>query len=305
MRKRVLVVGCGYVGSLLSNELVRLGHQVFGLRRTAAPDRAACGTGVTPLQADITRPETLASLPRDFDWVVNCAATGGGTVEEYRQLYVNGNAHLIEWLRAAPPARFVYTSSTSVYGQDDGSLVTEADPVAPAAETAQVLVETEKRLFAAREKFDFPAVVLRLAGIYGPGRGYWLKQFLRGEARLDGDGARFLNLIHLQDVVGAIIAALPDAPAGSVYNVVDDEPVSQRELFAWLAAKLHQPLPPAAAADAAGPRKRGATNKRVSNLRLKAQLGFQCQYPTFRQGFTEELLRLQQSGEWPQALPMV
>lgn len=299
MRKRVLIVGCGYVGLPLGRELVKQGHEVFGLRRSASADDALQSAGIQPLHADITQPATLAGLPRDFDWVVNCAATGGGTAEDYRQLYAIGNFNLVEWLRPEPPRKFVYTSSTSVYGQDDGSLVVETDLVAPAAETAQVLVETEHLLLTACERLRFPVVILRLAGIYGPGRGYWLKQFLSGQARLEGDGSRFLNMIHLEDVIGAIIKALAGAPIGSVFNVVDNEPVTQRDLFAWLVDQLHQPPPSASPPDAAATRKRGATNKRVSNVRLKQQFSFQYKYPTFRQGFTAELRRMEQAGELP------
>ena len=290
---RVLIVGCGYVGLPLGHELARQGHQVFGLRRSDAADEELEAAGIEPLHADITKPETLAPLPRDFDWVVNCTATGGGTVEEYRLLYAIGNFNLADWLRTQPPRKFVYTSSTSVYGQDDGSVVVETDPIVPEAETAQVLVEAENLLFAAYEKLKFPVVILRLAGIYGPGRGYWLKQFLNGQARLDGDGSRILNIIHRDDVVRAIIAALNGAPMCSVYNVVDNEPVSQREVFEWLAAKLNQPMPPVAPTDPGLNRRRGVTNKRVSNLRLKQQLGFKYKYPTFRQGYTAELARMQ------------
>jgi len=136
-------------------------------------------------------------------------------------------------------------------------------------------------------------VILRLAGIYGPGRGHWFKQFLRGEARLEGDGSRYLNMIHRDDVVGAIIAALQGgAPVPSVYNVVDNEPVSQRDFFAWLAGQLGKPLPPSVPADAEANRKRGVTNKRVSNQRLKKMLGYQFKYPTFRQGYAVEIERM-------------
>ena len=297
MGKRVLIVGCGYVGLPLGHELVRQGHQVFGLRRSTTADDELTNAGITPLHADVTKPERFASLPREYDWVVNCAATSGGDADAYRQLYVAGNFNLVEWLRAAPPRKYVYTSSTSVYGQNDGSLVTETHPVAPVTETARTLVEAENLLLSAYEKLKFPAVILRLAGIYGPGRGYWLKQFLSGEARLEGDGSRYLNLVHRDDVVAAIIKALEGAPVGSVYNVVDNEPVMQRDLFAWLAEKLNNPMPPSAPADEEIVRKRGVTNKRVSNQRLKQQLGFKYKYPTFRQGYTAEIHRMRTAGQ--------
>ncbi len=96
----------------------------------------------------------------------------------------------------------------------------------------------------------FPAVILRVAGIYGPGRGYLLKQFLRGEARIEGDGSRFLNMIHRDDLIGVILAALERGAPGGIYNAADNEPVSQRQFFEWLAAELKRPLPPAVAAEA-------------------------------------------------------
>ena len=95
---RVLIVGCGYVGLPLGAELVQQGHEVFGLRRSAADELKAAG--ITPLLADITRAESLAGLPRDFDWVVNCVASGGGGAGEYQQLYLQGTRNLIEWLAA-------------------------------------------------------------------------------------------------------------------------------------------------------------------------------------------------------------
>ncbi len=289
---RVLIVGCGYIGLPLGAELVRQGHAVFGLKRSV-DDAELKAAGITPLHADITRAETLTGFPSEYDWVVNCTASGGGDAEAYRQLYLMGNRNLIEWLRPSPPRRYVYTSSTSVYGQNDGSLVVETDPIAPATDTSQILVATENLLLAAAMHIKFPTVILRLAGIYGPERGHWFKQFLRGEARLEGDGSRFLNMIHCADVVGAIIAALRGgAPVPSVFNVVDNEPVTQRDFFAWLAGQLGKPMPPSVPADVEANRKRGVTNKRVSNQRLKQMLGYQFKYPTFRQGYAAEIERM-------------
>ena len=104
-------------------------------------------------------------------------------------------------------------------------------------------------LAAAAER-KFPAVILRVAGIYGPERGHWFKQFLKNEARIEGDGSRFLNMIHRDDVIGCIIAALENGTPGEIYNAVDDEPVTQLKFFQWLATELKRPLPPRLPADA-------------------------------------------------------
>ena len=266
----------------LGAELVRLGHAVTGLRRRAPDGRPP--TGMELWQADITRPETLRTLRRDFDWVVNCAASGGGTGDDYRQLYLEGNRNLVSWLGAAALQKFVYTSSTSVYGQTDGAVVTEQSPATPEAPGARVLVETEEWLRAAAAG-GFPSVILRVAGIYGPGRGHAFRQYLRGEARIEGDGSRHLNMIHRDDVIGAILAALERGQPGETYNAVDDEPVTQRAFFTGLAEQLRQPLPPSVAAEGELGRKRGISNKRVSNAKLRTRLEYQFKYPDFRAGY--------------------
>jgi nucleoside-diphosphate-sugar epimerase len=289
---RVLIVGCGYVGLPLGKELARQGHEVFGLRRSALAAEEMRAATIQPLLADVTQPESLTKLPRDFDWVVNCTASGGGGAEDYRKIYLEGNRNLIAWLAGSPLRKFVYTSSTSVYGQNDGSVVTEQSPVEPEAATSQTLLETEKLLLAAVTKHQFPAVVLRVAGIYGPARGHSFKQFLRGEARIEGDGARWLNMIHRDDLIRVIIAALADGKPGEIYNVVDNKPVNQRSFFAWLAAELQAPLPPTVASETEVWRRRGVTNKRVSNAKLVAELKFKFQFPDFRTGYATEIAQL-------------
>ena len=288
---RVLIIGCGYVGVPLGAELVRLGHEVFGLRRSDSAESELKRAGIQPLIADVTQAETLANLPRNFDWVVNCVAAGGNA-ENYREVYLQGMCNLIHWLSPNPPKKFVYTSSTSVYAQNDGSQVKESSPTQPLAETSKILVETENVLLAAVTERQFPAVILRVAGIYGPDRGHWFKQFMKGAARIEGDGSRHLNMIHRDDLVGCIIAALKSGRPGEIYNAVDDEPVSQLHFFEWLAQAMDQPLPPSEPENPDTNRRRGVTNKRVSNRKLKMELGHPFKYPTFREGYSAELLRL-------------
>ncbi len=319
---RVLIVGCGYVGVPLGAELVRLGHEVFGLRRSASAESELKTAGIQPLIGDVTQLETLAKLPRDFDWVVNCVAAGGNA-ENYREVYLQGTRNLIEWLASNPPKKFVYTSSTSVYAQNDGSQVKESSPTEPLAETSKILVETENLLLSAArstsgfashplnrpratfspsggegrdEGAPFPAVILRVAGIYGPDRGHWFKQFMQGTAHIEGDGSRCLNMIHRDDLVGCIIAALKSGRTGEIYNAVDDEPVSQLHFFQWLAEAVNKLLPPSVPENPDINRRRGVTNKRVSNRKLKMELGHPFKYPTFREGYSAELLRLDRAG---------
>ncbi|HEX3624277.1 MAG TPA: SDR family oxidoreductase [Verrucomicrobiae bacterium] len=293
---KCLIVGCGYVGMSLGTELVRLGHEAYGLRRDSAAAPEMTAAGIRPLFGDITKPETLAPLPRDFDWVVHCVAAGGNA-ENYRRIYLDGMRRMLEWLSASPPQKFLYTSSSSVYGQTDGSSVKESSPAEPTVETSKVLVETEKALLEAFQRDKFPAVILRVAGIYGPDRGHWFKQFLKNEARMDGDGSRYLNMIHRDDVAGCVIAGLKRGRAGEIYNAVDDEPVKQRTFFEWLGAALGKYPPPSNPDNPAEDRKRGITSKRLSNRKLRMELGYQFKYPNFRKGYSDEILRLDRAGQ--------
>jgi nucleoside-diphosphate-sugar epimerase len=288
---RALIIGCGYVGHALGTELVRLGHEVFGLRRSIAGEL----DGIHPLAGDVSDLAALGRLPLPFDWVVNTVSSSRGGAEDYRRVYLQGTENIIRWLSPAPPRKFVYTSSTGVYAQDDGSAVDETSPAGGAAETGRILAEAERRLFVAVTAVGFPAVVLRVAGIYGPGRGRLVRQYLSGEAVMAGRGERWINMIHRDDVAGCVISALEKGLPGEVYNAVDDEPVRQIDFFRWLSEALGGDMPPFA--DPAPPGgKRGATSKRVLNLKIKAALGYRFRHPTFREGYAEEIGRLRGAG---------
>lgn len=280
-----LIVGCGYVGTALGIQLIEQGHCVWGLRRSHRNDAELTKAGIVPLVADITLPQGLSGLNPSYDWVVHCVSASGGGAPEYEEIYVRGTRHLLAWLSNAPPAKLVYTSSTGVYGQTDGSLVDETSQTIPAAPTARILVQAEELLLQSAVHRGFPSVVLRVAGIYGPGRAFWLEQFRSGTAKIEGNGERILNMIHRDDVAGAIIAALLQGTPGRIYNAVDDEPAAQLVFLRWLSTRLGRTLPPRDVEGQNASRKRGATNKRVSNQRLKGELGYRLKFPTFREGY--------------------
>lgn len=266
-------------------ELARQGHEVYGFQRRVP--ESATATGIRPVTGDITNPKDLERLPGPFDWVINTISAGRGGEEAYRQVYLEGTRNLIEAFRSRPPARYVYTSSTGVYGQQEGEPVDETSPAIPENETSRILLETEQMLWQAFQASGFPAIILRVSGIYGPTRGYWLRQFLGGQAVMDGDGSRYLNMVHQEDVVGAIQAALRPGRPGQIYNVTDNEPVTQRRMFEWLASQLNRPMPPSQPVPP--PRKRAASSKRVVNEKLRRELAYEFKYPTFREGFLKEM----------------
>jgi nucleoside-diphosphate-sugar epimerase len=284
---RALIIGCGYVGIALGKRLRALGHDVAGIRRSDTGLKELEAAGIKPLVCDITRREELESLSPEYDWVINLVSSSRGGPEEYRRVYMDGTRNILEWLGNLK--KFVYTSSTSVYGQVEGELVTEKSPTQPQTETGSILLQAEELLLEAARERNFPAVILRVAGIYGPMRGHLFHQFLRGEARLSQTPNRFLNMIHLDDVVGITVAALEQGRTGEIYNAADNEAVSETDFFQWLSQQLGKPMPPPAIPDEVRTRKRGLTSKRVSNQKIRSELGYQMLYPTFREGYAQEI----------------
>lgn len=288
---RVMIAGCGYIGMALGRALLKEGHEVFGMRRPSPlAEESLCEEGIVPLLGDITRPETLPPLVASLDIVVNCVAPQGGGVNAYLSTYFDGTRNLLHWLESHSPQAFIYTSSTGVYGEDDGSMVTEQSACEPPTETGRVLLQTEALLLSEFQAARLAPIILRLAGIYGPGRGYWLKRLLNGDAILPEEDSRILNMIHQQDVVSAIFAAIEGGRAGEVYNVVDDAPVTVKEMRTHEALTSYLPArAPLGDTPGSKPARPRATNKRVSNAKLKSATGWKPKYPSFREGFLQEL----------------
>ena len=282
---RVLIVGVGYVGEAVAVRLIQAGHQVFGLRRSEGQELEALG--LSTIRCDITQAAQLREVRGPFDWVINAVSSSKGGVEEYRSVYLEGTRNLLNWANEQPLQKYVHVSSTSVYGQTDGSEVDETSPTEPSSETGRILVEAEKLILSS----TVPAVILRASGIYGPHRGHLFQQYLRGEGTISGDPQRYLNMIHRDDLAGAIIAALERGTVGEIYNASDDLPVPLIDFFRWLSAELKRPMPPSVA-DAPSKRKRAVTSKRVSNVKLKAQTGYRFIYPGYREGYRSEIERL-------------
>ncbi|MFA9431787.1 SDR family oxidoreductase [Egicoccus sp. AB-alg2] len=272
---KVLVAGCGDLGTEAGLRLQRDGHTVVGLRRTPArlPD------GFERLAGDLGG--ELPPLPADTDAVVFAAAPGERSVAAYRRVYRDGLARVLAGLRAAgaAPARVLFVSSTAVYGVDDGSWVDEDTPTEPTSATGQVLVETERSLLDG----PFPATTFRLAGVYGPGRTRLIDQVRSGTATIPAAPAH-TNRIHRDDAAEAIVHLLTRVPAPArVYLGVDHAPVERGEVLRWLAEQLGCPAPPVGA----DRRSRGG-DKCCRNDRLVAT-GFRFTYPTYREGYTAVL----------------
>ncbi|MFA5677084.1 MAG: NAD-dependent epimerase/dehydratase family protein [Pseudomonas sp.] len=277
--KHLVIVGCGDVGIALGQRMLEQGWQVSGLRR----DPTGLPEGFGRIAADLTSAQRPADWPARVDYLVYCPAAGRRDAELYRQLYVEGLKHVLDWVKESrhKPRHLLQVSSTAVYGQSAGEWVTENSPALADTPTAPLLVEAED--IALRS--GMPASVVRLAGIYGPGRTRLIEQVRQG-LHVPVSPEQFTNRIHRDDAAGLLAHLLLQADKGELlapcYLGVDDEPAALREVAQWLAEKLSVTL-----------LEEGATSSRLGSKRcsnaLARESGWQPQYPSYREGYAEML----------------
>jgi nucleoside-diphosphate-sugar epimerase len=272
---RALISGCGDLGTEVGLLLAAEGYEVHGLRRSPEVLPAP----IRPVAGDLTTDDGLADLPRDVDLLVHTPTAGGRDPEAYAAVYRDGLARLLDHLAAGggPPRRTLFVSSTTVYGDADGGWVDEDTPTDPDSATGEQIVAAERVLLDA----DVDGVVLRLAGIYGPGRTRLIDQVRAGEA-VRPDPPRHANRIHRDDAARAVVHLLTSREVEPIYLGVDDAPVDRGEVVAFLARELGLPTPPV------GPPSGRGGDKRCRNDRLRGS-GFTLRYPTYREGYRSVL----------------
>ncbi|WP_242360874.1 NAD-dependent epimerase/dehydratase family protein [Anaeromyxobacter sp. SG17] len=271
----VLVAGCGWLGTALARRLVERGDRVTGIRRDPARAEALRALGVEPLAVDLAAGGAAARLP-EVDAIVACQAAGADGVEAYRAAYVEANRALLAAAARGGARAFVYTGSTGVFGQRDGSDVDEGSPPAPASASAEVLVEAEALVRGASAGALRTAVV-RLSGLYGPGRAGIVDRVRTGRLALGPGDDAWMNFCHREDAISFVLAALERAAPGAVYHGSDAEPTRRREVVAWICGRLGI-APSVSAASAGGP------SRRIHSQRTRAALGVSLAYPSFRDG---------------------
>lgn len=269
---RILIAGCGDVGGALAGRLLVQGHSVWGLRRRVE----ALPEGIDPLAADLGNPETLTRLPEALDFVFYTAAAPAFEDSAYRLTYVYGPGNLLQALQYQGHAvqRFVFVSSTSVYGQRGGEWVDEASATEPTHFSGRHMLAGEHTVLNG----PFPAIAVRFGGIYGPGRGRLIERVRRGGPCTDGPPL-YTNRIHRDDCAGALQHLIQLTDPGQVYLGVDDAPAPECEVMDWLAGQLSLPLP----LRTSEPGRRSG-GKRCSNRRLRRS-GYRFVYPDFRSGY--------------------
>ncbi len=286
--KRLVIFGCGYVGSALARAALTSGAQVEALTRNPEKAAALRAAGLAKVVvADLSSAGWHHQIAGGADLVVNCVSSGGP--DTYRQSYVGGMQSVLAWAAAGPVpvGTFVYTSSTAVYPQGGGVVVDETAPAEGATPNGVIIRESEillQRAPAAAVRRHF---ILRLAGIYGPGRHHLLDQLRTGLPVLGGSGDHRLNLAHRDDIVAAILACL-GAPAtvnSGIFNVADSAPAFRAEVVGWLAGRLGRPVP---GFDGATTARRGGApmpDRVISNARIQRVLGWRPKFPDYRIGF--------------------
>lgn len=264
-----LIIGCGYLGRRVARLWRCAGHRVVALTRGNADVLRA--SGIEPITGDVLNPESLRALPV-APTVLFAVGLDRSAGKSMREVYVSGLANILNAL--APCGRFIYVSSTSVYGQTDGGWVTEDSPTAPAEEAGKVVLEAEQLLRARRPG----AIVLRFAGLYGPDRLLRKQPVLNGEP-LTGDADKWLNLVHVADGASAVLCAEARGVRSGIYNIADGTPVSRREFYTRLAELLHAP-----AANFDHHTEPGTPNRRVDASKARAALDWAPAFASYRDG---------------------
>lgn len=288
--KRVLILGCGYVGCAVGRVLADAGAHVIALTRNAGRAQQARQFAQEVIQCELDTADWHNQVQERQNFVLNCVSSAGGGLDGYRKSYVGGMQSVLAWASRVGAGTFAYTSATSVYPQSDGRMVAEDDVPAELSAAGALLRDSEQLAERADGCWD-RAFILRLGAIYGPERHHLLDALRRGETTFAGEGDFILNYIHRDDIVAAILAAFASPNDGGVYNVVDGAYPTKREVVEWLAEQIGAEKP---VFDPGAPTRRGAArmnaagrmpNRKVSNDKLRRELGWVPQYVDFKAGY--------------------
>lgn len=294
-----LIAGAaGYVGSRLAERLLAQGHKVRGLVRN--PDSEVverlAAQGMSVWIGDITGPDTLAGIADGVDYVYNLTSRNVLSNGSVRRTYVEGNQNLIAACSRARRVRaYVFASNVAPYGDAGDALLDEDTPPQPAFPLGQVMVEAEQTIMRAVREHHFPAIILRVAGIYGPGRDF-IEAVETGTATIYGDGRNFVSHIHIEDLIEVLLRVAEHGQPGALYNVADDEPARQLDLIGEVRQRLGM-VPPRTYSPAVALQSGLDQNvvgmlsasARLSNARVKHDLGIFLRYPSYRHWLDERL----------------
>ncbi len=279
---RVLIVGCGYVGERFAKQAVERGWEVAALTRSQERANHLRDIGVTPVLGNVLDTESLADLP-EADLCLYAVGFDRNANENKREVYVSGLRNVLSEIASRIP-RLIYVSSTSVYGQANGEWVNEDSPCEPANESGQICLDAEN---VVKEFYDSPesqsATVLRLSGIYGPGRLIGRKEQLQQQKPIAGNPQGWLNLIHVDDILQALFAIAISPSPSPLYLLSDERPNRRIDFYSELAKHLNTPAPVMSAEASEN------LGKRCDSSRIRSDLGLKLLRPTIEEGIAASL----------------
>lgn len=285
---RKLIIGCGYLGRRVARKWVAAGDDVAALTRSTVHADALRAEGIAPVVGDVCIPESLSGLPA-AETILYAVGYDRGSGRSQHEIYVNGLQNTLQQV-AVHARRFVYVSSTSVYGQNAGQWIDETSPCEPRRANGRVCLEAEQVVWRHFPPTETPtersANVLRLAGIYGPNRLLRRIEQLESATALSGNPEAYLNLIHVDDAVAAVLACELRGRPGSIYVVCDNRPVRRRDYYSLLAS-ISGASPPRFVHKTVSAMNSEGLNKRCRNRRLREELGVQLQYSTIDDGLPQ------------------
>ena len=285
---RTLIIGCGYLGLRVARRWIATGHHVSAVTRSTQRAGELRVAGIDPIVADVMAPESLQALP-SADALLYAVGYDRQAGHARRAVYVDGLEHVLRAV-AGRVGRLVYVSSTSVYGQSQGEWVNEDSPCDPHADNGRACLDAEQVVWR-----HIPcggssrtANVLRLSGLYGPGRLIARVESLRSREPIGGNPDGWLNLIHVEDAAQAVVACAERGAPGATYLVSDDRPVTRREYYTRLAELVGAPPPAFSGVEELEARTTGL-NKRCNNRCMKRELTVDLLYPTIEEGLPDGL----------------
>jgi nucleoside-diphosphate-sugar epimerase len=287
MTRTLLCLGFGYTAQALARRLQPQGWTILGTYRDASSKDSIIAAGAEPIAWD--KPALEAALARATDVLISASPTEDGdpSLVQLRDAFA---------ARAADLSWVGYLSTTGVYGDQGGDWVDETADLHPSTERGQRRVEAEREWQAID---GLPLHLFRLAGIYGPGRGPFAK-VRAGTARRIIKPGQVFSRIHVEDIAQCLEASLKAPAPGEAYNVCDDDPAPPQDVIEYAATLLGVPVPPDLPIDEAkmSPMARSfySESKRVSNRKMKEQLGVELIYPDYRTGLQMLLEQEQASG---------
>jgi nucleoside-diphosphate-sugar epimerase len=285
MAPHVLIIGLGDLGNAVAQELVQQNIQVTGVKRSSAetPD-------FTIINADVTQPSSLIPLS-DLKphIIVYCVAAGGQTDAQYKAIYVDGLNNVLKTQASNSNLKHVFfVSSTRVYGQHTDQLLDETAAAIPSDFGGERLLEGEQ-LLAKQASGLYQYTILRLSGIYGPGR---IRMIRLAETAQWPEYDSWSNRIHRDDAASFISYLIQKVFTGESvaehYIVTDNQPVRQYEVLGWIAKQLHVAIPEVSKQQSTA----GLSGKRLSNAALRAS-GYKLQYPNYQAGYSALMANLE------------